>query len=236
MSVKNRGIIIFTLGVLSALGPFSIDMYLPAFPAIAKDLGPSISQIQLSLTSYFIGISIGQLVYGPIIDRFGRLVPLFTGLAIYLMTCIACMFAQADDALILLRFAQALGSCAGMVVGRAMVRDIFPVNENAKIFSLLILVIGVSPILAPTLGGYVSVNFGWRNIFLFLTVLCAFTIFLCYRYLPESKPADSSMSLKPKAVLGDFWTVMIQPQFLFYALAGGLASAGMFAYISGCPL
>lgn len=235
MSIKNRNIVIFTLGVLSALGPFSIDMYLPAFPAIAKDLGTNISQIQLSLTSYFIGISLGQLIYGPIIDRFGRLIPLFMGLAIYFITCIACMFAQSADALILLRFAQALGSCAGMVVSRAMVRDIFPVSENAKIFSLLILVIGVSPILAPTLGGYISVNFGWRNIFLFLTILCAATIILCYRFLPESKPADKTMSLKPKAVLGDFWAVAKQPQFLFYAMAGGIASAGMFAYISGSP-
>ena len=235
MRIKNRNIIIFTLGALSALGPFSIDMYLPAFPAIAKDLQTTIPQIQLSLTSYFIGISLGQLIYGPIIDRFGRLIPLFIGLGIYLITCIACAFAKSSDALILLRFAQALGSCAGMVVGRAMVRDIFPVNENAKIFSLLILVIGVSPILAPTLGGYFSVTFGWRSIFMFLTLLCVATIILCYRFLPESKPADASISLKPKAVFNDFWEVLSQPQFLFYALAGGIASAGMFAYISGSP-
>jgi DHA1 family bicyclomycin/chloramphenicol resistance-like MFS transporter len=233
MSIKNRNLIIFTLGALSALGPFSIDMYLPAFPAIAKDLNTNIAHIQLSLTSYFIGISLGQLLYGPIIDRFGRMVPLFIGLFIYLITGIFCVFAQSADSLIILRFLQALGSCAGMVVSRAMVRDIFPVNENAKIFSLLILVIGVSPILAPTLGGLVNVHLGWRYIFVFLVGLSLVTIALCYRFLSESKPADKTMSLKPKAVLANFWFAASQPQFIFYALAGGIAASGMFAYISG---
>jgi len=116
-----------------------------------------------------------------------------------------------------------------------MVRDLFPVNENARIFSLLILVVGVSPILAPTVGGYLSITFGWRSIFLSLSLIAMFTIFLCYKFLPESKDADNSMSLKPKYVLADFKEVFINPQFLIYALAGGIASAGMFAYISGAP-
>jgi DHA1 family bicyclomycin/chloramphenicol resistance-like MFS transporter len=233
MSIKNRNLVIFTLGALSALGPFSIDMYLPAFPAIAKDLNTNIAHVQLSLTSYFIGISFGQLIYGPIIDRFGRMTPLFIGLFIYLVTGIFCVFAQSADALIFFRFLQALGSCAGMVVSRAMVRDIFPVDENAKIFSLLILVIGVSPILAPTLGGLVNVHLGWRYIFVFLVLLSVATIALCYRFLYESKPADKTISLKPKAVIADYWFAASQPQFIFYALAGGIAAAGMFAYISG---
>lgn len=235
MSVKNKSLIIFTLGVLSALGPFSIDMYLPAFPDMAANLKTTIPRIQLSLSSYFIGISLGQLIYGPIIDRFGRRIPLFVGLGIYLLTSIACTYANSADTLIIMRFFQALGSCAGMVISRAMVRDLFPVNENARIFSLLILVIGVSPILAPTIGGYMSSEFGWRSIFLFLTVIAAITILLCYKFLPESKPADKTMSLKPKAVLTDFKKVLINKHFIIYALAGGLASAGMFAYISGSP-
>jgi DHA1 family bicyclomycin/chloramphenicol resistance-like MFS transporter len=231
--MKNKTLIILTLGVLSAVGPFSIDMYLPAFPAMASNLNTDISQIQLSLSSYFIGISLGQLIYGPIIDRFGRLIPLFVGLFIYLITSIICAYTATVDTLITMRFFQALGGCAGMVISRAMVRDIFPVNENARIFSLLMLVIGVSPILAPTLGGYASSHFGWRSIFLFLVLLAVFTLILCYKYLPESKPADKSISLKPINVLKDFKNVLIEPQFIFYALAGGLASAGLFAYIAG---
>jgi DHA1 family bicyclomycin/chloramphenicol resistance-like MFS transporter len=208
MQVKNRKFIIFTLGVLSAIGPFSIDMYLPAFPAMAVGLNSTVPHVQLSLTSYFIGIALGQLFYGPVIDRFGRLVPLFGGLSIYLIASVICAFASSVDSLILLRFFQALGACAGMVVARAMVRDIFPVSENAKIFSLLMLVSGISPILAPTLGGYMSAGLGWRSIFFFLTALCVLTILVSYRFLFESKPADKEMSLKPKNVLADFATVL----------------------------
>lgn len=233
MQIKNSRFIIFTLGVLSAIGPFSIDMYLPAFPAMAVGLSSTIPHVQLSLTSYFIGIALGQLFYGPVIDRFGRLVPLFGGLAIYLIASIICAFASSVDSLILLRFFQALGACAGMVVARAMVRDIFPVSENAKIFSLLMLVSGISPILAPTLGGYMSAGFGWRSIFFFLTALSVLTILVSYKFLFESKPADKEMSLKPKSVLADFATVLKEPQFIFYTLAAAMASAGMFAYISG---
>ncbi|QEK50255.1 multidrug effflux MFS transporter [Pedobacter aquae] len=233
MAEKNRFYIILSLGILSAVGPFSIDMYLPAFPVMADNLNTTVPHIQLSLSSYFIGISLGQLIYGPLIDRFGRLIPLFTGLFIYLLTCIACAFANTADTLIVMRFFQALGSCAGMVISRAMVRDIFPVSENARIFSLLMLVIGVSPILAPTLGGYMSSGLGWRSIFIFLILLAVFTIYMCYKYLPESKPADKTMSLKPKAVLEDFWFAFSEPRFIYYALAGGIASAAMFAYIAG---
>lgn len=233
MQLKNKTFIIFTLGLLSAIGPFTIDMYLPAFPAMAKDLSSTIPHVQLTLTSYFIGISLGQLFYGPIIDRFGRIIPLYIGLALYIITCLFCAFAVTVDSLIVLRFFQALGACAGMVVSRAMVRDIFPVSENAKIFSLLVLVSGVSPILAPTIGGYMSAEFGWRSIFFSLTGLSIITLFICLKYLKESKPADKTMSLKPISVLTDFANVLKEPQFIFYTLAAAMASAGMFAYISG---
>src|SRR5260221_9146304 len=171
MSIKNRGAIIFTLGALSALGPFSIDMYLPGFPSIAADLHSTIPHVQLSLTSFFIGISVGQLIFGPMIDRFGRKKPLYFGLVLYLLASLGCMLAPSVDILIGLRFLQALGSCAGAVISRAMVRDIFPVHENAKVFSLLILVVAISPIVAPTAGGYISEAFGWQSIFFTLTIV-----------------------------------------------------------------
>ena len=123
------------LGLLSAIGPFSIDMYLPGFKAISADLGTSINHIQLSLTSFFIGIALGQMIYGPLLDRFGRKKPLIIGLGIYILASIGCALTQSADTLIFLRFVQALGSCGGMVASRAMVRDFFPASETAKVFS-----------------------------------------------------------------------------------------------------
>ena len=233
MSIKNRGAIIFTLGALSALGPFSIDMYLPGFPSIADHLHTTISRVQLSLSSYFIGISVGQLFFGPIIDRFGRKKPLYLGLIFYLVASIGCMLSPSVEVLIGLRFLQALGSCAGSVIARAMVRDIFPVHENAKIFSMLILVVAISPIVAPTAGGYMSEAFGWQSIFLALSIISAVILYLSYRILPESKAADPTMSLHPRKILSDFKFVLQTKQFILYVIAAGLSSAGMFAYISG---
>jgi DHA1 family bicyclomycin/chloramphenicol resistance-like MFS transporter len=153
---KNKFLLILILGLLSAIGPFSIDMYLPGFPAIAADLHTTVAHVSLSLSSFFIGISAGQLLYGPLLDRFGRKGPLYTGLSLYLITSLACTFADSANALITFRLLQALGACGGMVASRAMVRDLFPVNEIAKVFSMLMLVIGVSPIIAPTVGGYIT--------------------------------------------------------------------------------
>src|SRR6478672_5659673 len=159
---NNRFYLILTLGMLTAIGPFSIDMYLPAFPDIAKGLHTSVAQVMLSLSSFFIGISAGQLLYGPLLERFGRKRPLYAGLSIYLLASIGCALASSVNALILFRLLQALGGCAGMVAARAMVRDLFEVRQNAKVFSLLMLVVAVSPIVAPTLGGYVTAALGWR--------------------------------------------------------------------------
>src|SRR5204863_4610031 len=168
---KKNFYLILILGLLTAIGPFSIDMYLPAFPAIAKGLDTSVAQVTLSLSSFFIGISAGQLLYGPLLERFGRKKPLYVGLCIYLLASIGCAAAASVNALIALRLLQALGGCVGMVASRAMVRDLFDVKENAKIFSLLMLVVAVSPIIAPTLGGYITSAMGWRFVFAMLIIL-----------------------------------------------------------------
>lgn len=231
---KKRFIIILLLGLLSALGPFSIDMYLPGFQAIATDLGTNIEQIQMSLTSFFIGIASGQIIYGPLLDRFGRKIPLIIGLFIYIAASIGCVFIQTADGLILLRFVQALGSCSGMVASRALVRDYFPASETAKIFSLLMLVIGVSPILAPTLGGYVIHLWGWHFIFAFLAILTTIIALCVIFILPKSK-ANPQLSLMPKPIITGFWNVLKTPEFIVYAIAGGTASSGMYAYLSGSP-
>ena len=227
--------LIIILGLLTAIGPFSIDMYLPAFPAIADGLNTSVAQVMLSLASFFIGISAGQLVYGPLLERFGRKKPLYAGLAIYLISSIGCAFTESVDSLILFRFLQALGSCAGMVTSRAIVRDLFEVKDNAKVFSSLMLVVAVSPIIAPTVGGYITSALGWRYVFAALIVIDIIIITGVYFLLPESKKADPSHSLRPKAVVGNFASIILQPQFYVYALTGAVAASGMYAYISGSP-
>jgi DHA1 family bicyclomycin/chloramphenicol resistance-like MFS transporter len=227
--------IIFILGLLTAIGPFSIDMYLPAFPAIAKGLNTTVAQVMLSLSSFFIGISIGQLVYGPMLERFGRKKPLYVGLFIYLVTSVGCALTQSIEALIAFRFLQALGSCAGMVASRAIVRDLFEVKDNAKIFSLLMLVVAVSPIIAPTLGGYITAELGWRYIFGMLVIVVAAIIVGVYFLLPESKQPDPKHSLRPKAIFRNFAAILVQPQFYVFALTGAIATSGLYAYISGSP-
>jgi len=235
MKPTNRFLLVFILGLLSAIGPFSIDMYLPGFPEIAKDLNTTVATISLSLSSFFIGISVGQLIYGPLLDRFGRKAPLYVGLILYVITSAGCAMAASSHQLIVLRFLQALGSCAGMVASRAMVRDLFPVTETAKVFSQLMLVIGVSPIIAPTTGGYLTAAFGWHSIFIVLTIMVALILVAVHFYLPESKKPDKNVSLKPKFIFKNYIAVLKEPQFITYAFTGALASAGLYAYISGSP-
>ena len=232
---KNKFHLIVVLGLLSAIGPFSIDSYLPAFPDIAKSLHSSVSQVTLSLSSFFIGISIGQLLYGPLLDKYGRKKPLYIGLFAYLLASVGCALAYSTNALILLRFLQALGGCVGLVASRAMVRDLFEVNENAKIFSLLMLVVAVSPIIAPTLGGYVTAAWGWRFVFVMLIGIVLLIIVAIYIYLPESRKPDPSLSLRPANIVHGFSIVFRDPQFYTYAFTGSIAAAGLYAYIGGSP-
>ncbi|MCC9166255.1 multidrug effflux MFS transporter [Pontibacter harenae] len=233
MTGKQHFILILILGSLCTISPFAIDMYLPGFPAIAADLGTTIEQVQLSLTSYLIGISAGQLLYGPLLDRFGRKTPLYVGLAIYILASVGCAFVDSIDTLIAMRFLQAVGGCAGMVAAQALVRDIFPADKTAQAFSLLTLVIAVSPMIAPTVGGYVTTAFGWHAVFIALAVITAFIMLGVYFFLPEGRQPDPTISLKPKPVLNNFLIVLKQPQFLLYMLAGGIATAAPFAYIAG---
>lgn len=230
---QNKTVILLILGLLSAIGPFSIDMYLPAFDTIARDFDSSVEQVQLSLTSYFIGIALGQLVYGPLLDKFGRKKPLMIGLMIYLTTSLLCAFAFSVDHLIALRFLQALGSCAGMVASRAMVQDYYDSHEAARVFSLLMLVIAISPILAPSAGAFLLTHLDWRYIFVTLFII-ATIILLCTKFLlPESYSGDRNMSLRPGSIIPKFWEVFSHPIFLYYCLIGSIASAGVYAYLAG---
>ncbi|MFN4152473.1 MAG: multidrug effflux MFS transporter, partial [Candidatus Sericytochromatia bacterium] len=232
---KTRGLILI-LGFLSALGPFSIDMYLPSFPSIAKDFNTDISQVGLSLTSYFVGISLGQIIYGPILDKFGRKKPLLIGLAIYLISAIGCALSPSLNFLIGMRFISALGGCVGMVAGRAIVRDLFPASEIPHVFSLLMLVMGIAPIIAPTTGGLIIYFLDWRYIFFLLAVITTVMITCVSLFLPESKTPDHTISLKIKNIFKEYFSILKDKTFRNYSLAGSLAMSGMFAYIAGSPL
>jgi len=208
-------------------------MYLPSFPRIAADFGVEVAKIELSLASFFIGLSFGQLLYGSATDRFGRKRPLYFGLSLYLIASLGCAFAPNVETLIILRLFQALGACGGIVIARAMVRDLFDHSESARVFSLLMLIMGVAPILAPLVGGYVAFFFGWRAIFGIVSIISAICFAAVFRFLPETREPNPNVKLSK--TFGIYFSIFKDKKFLGFALAGGLAQAGMFAYITGSP-
>jgi MFS transporter, DHA1 family, multidrug resistance protein len=235
MTRKQQFLTILILGALSTISPFAIDMYLPGFPSIAVDLGTTIDKVQLSLTTYLIGIAAGQLLYGPLLDRFGRKTPLYAGLAVYIAASLGCALTNSVESLIAMRFFQAIGGCAGMVAAQTMVRDFFPANKTAQVFSYMTLVIAVSPMIAPTVGGYVTVAAGWHWVFIILAAVTVFIVPGVYYLLPKGRKPDATISLKPAAVISNFFTVVKQPQFLVYSFAGAFATSAPFAFIAGSP-
>jgi DHA1 family bicyclomycin/chloramphenicol resistance-like MFS transporter len=233
MTGKQHFILILILGALATISPFSIDMYLPGFPAIANDLHTGIHVVQLSLTSYFIGIAVGQVLYGPLLDRFGRKAPLYAGLVVYVLISLGCALTNSVESLIAMRFLQALGGCVGMVAAQTLVRDLFPVDKTAQAFSWMTLVLSISPMIAPTIGGYATATFGWHAVFIILAFFTTTIVVCVYYLLPEGKKPDRTISLKPRAVLKNFYIVIQQPQFLIYTVAGGFFTSAPFAYIAG---
>ena len=226
---------ILVLGALAALGPFSIDMYLPGFPSIARDLKTDVAHVGLTLTSFFIGISIGQLAYGPMLDRYGRKAPLVVGLIVYIATAVGCAFAQSVHALVLLRFFLALGCCVGMAGSNAVIRDLFSGNQGARALSTMAMVSGIAPIIAPTVGGLVVAALGWRYVFLLLATIALFVLIAVKGALRRTKGPDPTVSLRPKNVMLAYLSVFRERRFVIYVLASGAATGGFFTYISGSP-
>ncbi|KAB0491781.1 multidrug effflux MFS transporter [Pseudomonas vancouverensis] len=225
---------ILILGALSAFGPLAIDFYLPAFPAMALAFGTDEKHVQMTLAAYFLGLSIGQLAYGPVADRFGRRIPLLVGVGLFTLASLACAYAPNLEWLIAARFVQALGGCAGMVISRAVVSDKCDAVGSAKVFSQLMLVMGLAPILAPLLGGLLVNTAGWQSIFLALTGFSALAGLAVATGLPESLPAH--IARQPlSGALRQYGRLLADPVFLGHALTGGIAIAGMFAYIAGSP-
>lgn len=235
MSKKRYYFLISLLGALTTIAPFSIDMYLPGFPAIAKDLHTSVAEVSLSLSGFFVGISVGQLLYGPLMDRYGRKPPLYAALLLYIAASVLCVMATSLDFLVAVRVAQAVGACAATVAANAMVRDLFPVEENAKVFSMLMLILGVSPIIAPTVGSYVTSTLGWQAVFIILAAITAVILVAIFFGLPESSKPDPGYSLKPAAITRSYLAVFREPVFYTYTFTGAIAFAGLFTYLSGSP-
>ena len=233
---QNRKIIILILGALSTISPFAIDMYLPAFPQIAAAHHTSTARISLSLASYFAGLAAGQLFYGPLLDRFGRKLPLYAGLTLFIAASVLCLGSRTVEWLITLRFVQALGGCAAQVSAMAMVRDFFPAHETAKIISLLILVISASPLLAPSVGVFVAIHLGWQWVFIVLSLFVGLMMIVSRVWLPAGHPPDASVELRLRPVLRNYLTVLREPQFLTYALAGAFAFSGLLVYVASSPI
>ena len=228
--------IIVLLGALCVVTPFAIDMYLPAFSTIAREYRTTTPEISLSLSTYFVGFAIGQLIYGPLLDRFGRKRPLYIGLAVYIACSLACAAAPSLRTFIALRFLEALGGCVAQVGAIAMVRDFFPVRESARVFSLLFLMIGLSPLLAPTIGSLLMGVVGWRWIFVLLAAIASAILAVTFFLLPEGHEPDHGISLRPGALAGGFWAILKEPQFITFTLAGAFSFAGLFAFVAGSPI
>jgi DHA1 family bicyclomycin/chloramphenicol resistance-like MFS transporter len=224
------------LGALTAIGPLAIDMYLPALPTIAREFRVDASVVQSSLAAYFIGIAIGQAFYGPLSDRLGRKPILYLGLGLFMISSIGCALAESVDALIAFRFLQALGGCAPIVIPRAIVRDHFDQAGSVRMLSVLMLVMGLAPILAPLIGGQLLVNFGWRAVFWLLTAYAAVWLTVVATVLPESLPPGRRVRHPIHEVLGVYWRLARDRRFMGHALAGALIFAGLLAYISGSPV
>lgn len=224
------------LGALSLVTPFAVDMYLPAFDDVAVEFGTTAHAVSFSLSTYFIGFAFGQVFYGPLLDRFGRKRPVCFGLAIFVLASLGCAFAPGLRSLIFWRLLQALGGCSAQVGSTAMVRDFFPAKESARIFSLLFLIIGVSPLLAPTAGVSLLHWVGWRWIFAVLGGIAALSLALTWTRLPEGHVPDATVSLRPVPMFRTFAHVFERRQFSTYALAGAFSFAGLFAYVASAPL
>ena len=231
----QKRLLILILGLLTAIGPLSIDMYLPAFPVIAENLHTTVEQIGYSLSAFFIGVCAGQLLSGPLLDRYGRKKPLYVGLTLYIIASIGCALSGTANWLIGFRFLQALGGCVAMITPAAVVRDVFPVEKSASVFSLLILILGVSPILAPTIGGILSSNWGWQPIFIVLAIICLLILLLVIFHLPDTYTPNPALSLHPRDIMSNFKEVIQEQQFITYSLSGNIAAAGLFAYLAGSP-
>lgn len=223
------------LGGLSAFGPLAIDMYLPAFPRIAHDLGCSLGSVQLTLSVFLVGLAVGQLLWGTLSDRWGRRLPMLLGCAGFIAASVICCITRSIGVLIAARFVMGLGGSAGVVVARAVVRDLFDEHESARFYSMMMIIGGLAPIIAPTLGGLLLAWWNWRIIFTFVAVFAALCLGGIFWSVPETLPHPSRAGGNVSTILGKYWGLIRNRSFIWYAVAVGFGYSGLFAYISSSP-
>jgi DHA1 family bicyclomycin/chloramphenicol resistance-like MFS transporter len=227
--------IIVILGMLCAFPPLATDMYLPALPQMAKSFGVAAGDIAATLSIFFIGLAAGQAIYGPLIDRYGRRGPLLFGIGIYVLTSLLCLITSDIGLFIGLRFLQATGGCAGMIIGRAVVSDLYNERESARILSLMMMVMTLAPILAPVLGGLILAVSCWQMIFVAMLAFGLIGALLVWLGLPESLPPEKRRTDNLSGMVRAYGRLLGIRAFLVPALVGGLAQACMFAFITGSP-
>jgi len=223
------------LGLLSAIGPFAIDMYLPALPEIGASLGANVGAVQWSLTAFFVSLGAGQLFYGPISDMVGRKPPLYAGLVVFTLASIGCALATDIQTLVALRFVQGLGAAAGMAIPRAVVRDLHTGTEAARLMSLLMLVFSISPLLAPLAGSGVIALTGWRGVFWAVAVAAVAGLLLVSQGLRETRPAAERLESSLASALSGYWLLLRDGHYLGLVFIGGCSMAGFFVYLASSP-
>jgi MFS transporter, DHA1 family, multidrug resistance protein len=223
------------LGLLSAIGPFAIDMYLPALPSIGKSLGTSVGAVQASLMAFFVALGLGQVLYGPVSDMFGRKAPLYFGLMLFGLGSIGCALAPDIQTLVALRFVQGLGACATMVIPRAVVRDLHTGTDAARLMSLLMLVFSVSPILAPLAGSLLIEAFGWRSVFWAVTVIAGCALVLLARGLRETRPPEKRLESSVRSAMAGYGVLLRDRHFLGLVFIGAFGVSSFFAYLANSP-
>jgi DHA1 family bicyclomycin/chloramphenicol resistance-like MFS transporter len=224
--------IAIVLGLLSAIGPFAIDMYLPALPSIGKDLTANPTGVQMTLLAFFITMGLGQIVVGPVSDMIGRKVPMYLGLGLFILGSIGSALAPGVGWLIVFRFIQGFGACPGMVVPRAVVRDLHTGTEAARLMSLLMLVFSVSPILAPLTGSFVIQWFGWRAVFWLVTIAALLAAILLATSLKETRPVEDRAGSSFNSALTGYLFLLRERNFLGLTFIGSFGISGFFVYLS----
>jgi len=227
--------LVVVIGGLSIFGPLCVDMYLPALPRISRDLGVSTSAIQLTLTGCLVGLAIGQLVIGPISDRVGRRRPLLAGIGVFVVSSAICPLVSNVYLFDGLRFVEGFGGAAGIVISRAIVRDLFSGPAAARFFSTLVLMTGLGPILAPQLGAEVLRVSSWRGIFLTLAMIGAALFVAALLRTPETLPSERRRAGGLRSAVGGLGEVVRDRTFIGYALVATLGVGAIFAYIAGSP-
>jgi len=223
------------LALAVALGPLATDMYLPALPRISQDLDSPAGPVQLTLSLYLAGFALAQLICGPLSDRYGRKPVMIAGLLIFILASIGCARAESIETLLTCRFLQAIGGCAGPVLGRAAIRDIYPPRQAARMLALLASLIALAPALAPTLGSLLLVRHDWGAIFVALAIYGAVTLVLLTFAMPESLPRERRRSVPLRHLLRNYRILLTDSRFLGYTFTNAAIYGGLFAFLSGAP-